>query len=869
MRTILKEGPPPIKSALEDWTTRDGLLFYKNRCYVPNKGNLRREIVKTIHKAKGIRHPGQFNTLEQVTRDYWWPGMARFVKMFIDGCVKCQESKVITHPNKAPLLPIEGEKDALPFSKITMDLITDLPDSNRHDMILVVVDHSSTKGVIFTPCNKTIDTEQTAMLLLNNVYKRFGLPNKIISDRDPHFAAKVFQELEKQLGVKHMMSTAFHPQTDGESERVNQELEVFLRLFCSRQQDKWAELLPFTEFAHNNRTHSTMKKSPFYLMMGYNPRPLPMAFMKTMILSIETRLSELKRLQEETYSLMELARRKMEGTAKRSFTPFTVGQKVWLEGKNLNFGYPSKKLAPKREGPFKIKSVLGPVTYKLTLPEQWKVHPVFHASLLSPYKRNEVHGRNFLKPPPDLIEGQEEHEIDAIVRHTPKRKPQRFLVSWKGYPSAENEWLREEDFKHAKETLADYKKANKLRQILTKAHQSKCLNLTPTTTCAPPPLNSSTSSITPLTERGSSKPPATPRSSTISSEITSSFNNSTSTSTAASGFMIPGQLTITPLPAGERHLPQADWNILLDLPWRPLRTMSSSNIPEPRPPPPSQSTVSIQTGSIDQNHLRVLSPDLPQTPPPQPEFPRPQNPSPDPSNSASNLAQRSRRSPSPEPNSTEPLPHPLVSLSQSLQTTTPRTPGLPGIGMLQQTRGTPPPGLSVPSPPNSPPLPENNDDAATTDPERPTSSSAPSPISIPEFLNAINAVGGVTIYRTVETTSVQSATHTNLIISLNIPHNYDEANEFLLHGLLGVIQLLMALRRTTLIPPPSPTSPTSPTPTEEEEEAPPVYTIVHITDDREPIMVTTDDGEERTFVLVRYVNGATVFEAGTSNQNRG
>ncbi|ESK83052.1 hypothetical protein Moror_16945 [Moniliophthora roreri MCA 2997] len=209
-----------------------------------------------------------------------------------------------------------------------------------------------------------------------------------------------------------------------------------------------------------------------------------------------------------------------------------VGQKVWLEGKNLNFGYPSKKLAPKREGPFEIESVLGPVTYKLALPEQWKIHPVFHASLLSPYKRNEVHGRNFLKPPPDLIEGQEEHKIEAIIGHTPKRKPQRFLVSWKGYPSAENEWLWEEDFEHAKETLADYKKANKLRKILTKALQSKCLNLTPTTTSAPPLLNSSIFSTTQPTGKGSSKQPEALPSLITSSATTNSSKDSTNTSTA-------------------------------------------------------------------------------------------------------------------------------------------------------------------------------------------------------------------------------------------------------------------------------------------------------------------------------------------------
>ncbi|ESK82815.1 hypothetical protein Moror_12271 [Moniliophthora roreri MCA 2997] len=408
-----------------------------------------------------------------------------------------------------------------------MDLITDLPESGGYDSILVMVDHSSTKGVIFTPCNKTVDAEQTAMLLLNHVYKRFGLLNKIISDRDPQFAAKVFQELGKQLGVKHMMSTAFHPQTDRESERVNQELEVFLRMFCSRQQDKWTEFLPFAEFAHNNRVHSTMKKSPFYLMMGYNPRPLPTTFTKTMIPSVETRLSELKKLREETYSLMELAQRKIEGTAKHIHMPFTIGQKVWLEGKNLNFGYPSKKLAPKREGPFRIEAVLGPVMYKLALPEQWKVHPIFHASLLSPYKQNKVHGKNFLKPLPDLIEGQEEHEVEAIIGHSPKRKPQRFLVSWKGYPSAENKWLWEEDFEHTQETLADYKKANKIRQILTKAAQ--CLNLTPMKTSPPLLSNYSTFSITLLIEKGLSTLPETFPLSTTSSVTISSSNDSIST----------------------------------------------------------------------------------------------------------------------------------------------------------------------------------------------------------------------------------------------------------------------------------------------------------------------------------------------------
>uniref|UniRef100_A0A0W0FRL6 Chromo domain-containing protein n=1 Tax=Moniliophthora roreri TaxID=221103 RepID=A0A0W0FRL6_MONRR len=212
----------------------------------------------------------------------------------------------------------------------------------------------------------------------------------------------------------------------------------------------------------------------------------------------------------------------MEGRIKHATEPFTVGQKVWLEGKNLNFGYLSKKLAPKQEGPFKIEAVLGPVTYKLALPEKWKVHLVFHTSLLSPYRQNDVHGKNFLKLPPDLIEGQKEHEIEAIIRHSLKRKPQRFLVSWKGYPSAENKWLWE-DFEHTQETLADYKKANKLRRILTKT-PTTCLSLTATTTSTPLLPNFFSSLTTPHTGNASWKSlEATP--SLITSSLTTNLSN--------------------------------------------------------------------------------------------------------------------------------------------------------------------------------------------------------------------------------------------------------------------------------------------------------------------------------------------------------
>uniref|UniRef100_A0A0W0FYD8 Reverse transcriptase-rnase h-integrase n=1 Tax=Moniliophthora roreri TaxID=221103 RepID=A0A0W0FYD8_MONRR len=185
IESLIEKGTPPIKSSLQDWRTEGNLLFYKDRIYVPNDPTLRRLIVKTIHEGLPHGHPGQWNTVDQVQRDYWWPGMTKFIKSFVDGCAACQQMKVNTHPMRTPIQPIGGHKDVLPFQIILMDLITDLPRIADCDSILVVVDHAAMKGVIFIPCHKKIDTTDTAELLFQHVYKCFGLPDKIISDRDP------------------------------------------------------------------------------------------------------------------------------------------------------------------------------------------------------------------------------------------------------------------------------------------------------------------------------------------------------------------------------------------------------------------------------------------------------------------------------------------------------------------------------------------------------------------------------------------------------------------------------------------------------------------------------------------------------------
>ena len=134
------------------------------------------------------------------------------------------------------------------------------------------------------------------------------------------------------------------------------------------------------------------------------------------------------------------------------------GEKVWLEAQNLKCSITDPKFAPKREGPFTITKVLSPISYQLRLPKTWKIHPVFHATLLSPYRENNVHGPNFPNPPPDLIAGEEEYEIERILRHRGPPSRRSFLIQWKGYSAEEDSWIPEQDLKNAKSALTDYKK---------------------------------------------------------------------------------------------------------------------------------------------------------------------------------------------------------------------------------------------------------------------------------------------------------------------------------------------------------------------------------------------------------------------------
>ena len=342
-----------------------------------------------------------------------------------------------------------------------MDMITDLPLSNGHDSILAVVDHGLTKGVILIPCSKTLTAAQCAELLLNNMYKRFGLMDKIISDRGPQFAAKSFIELLKLLKIKSALTTAYHPQSDGATERVNQEIKAYISIFCTNNPEDWSKMLATLEFTHNNRRHADRQNTPFKLMLGITPVAIPLSFENTKYPTIEERMKKLIQEREEALAAHELARSRMIGRKRDTFVPFKKGQKVWLDSRNLKTAY-HKKIGLKREGPFEIDEVLGPVTYRLKLPASWKIHNVFHAVLLRLYEETEAHGNNFPRPAPEPLEGEEVYNVEQILKHRRRGRGYQYYIQWEGYPITEASWELESAFSADGDTLALYKQQNQL-----------------------------------------------------------------------------------------------------------------------------------------------------------------------------------------------------------------------------------------------------------------------------------------------------------------------------------------------------------------------------------------------------------------------
>jgi hypothetical protein len=452
------------ESKLKPWVDphqlkqHQGIWYKDGRQVVTGDIEAKRHLIQSHHDSPVHGHPGISKTIQLTERLYWWPQMRRDITEYVKGCADCQCHKVNTRPTKAPLQPIYPKPEAMPFETVALDFIVKLPVSQGFDSILTITDQGCTKVAIFIPCNEDITAEETAALYIKHIFAHFGLPTKVISDRDPRFMSKFIQAACKVTGVKHTPSTAYHPRTDGQSERSNQWLETAIQFITDQKQKNWAPYLPIVQFAHNNWPSDTTRKSPFFLLMGFNPRA-DWIHATSLIPRVTLHLEQLKEARVQARNAMIKAQQSW--VKHRDIPKYKEGDLVWLEGKNLHVNQPTAKLAPRRHGPFKVIQVMSAVNYRLELPTQWSIHPVFHIDLLTPYRETTMHGPNFTRPTPELIDGEEEYSIEKILdsRHFGRRQRLQYLVKWEGYPDVDNMWVDKDDV-FADDKVREFKSSN-------------------------------------------------------------------------------------------------------------------------------------------------------------------------------------------------------------------------------------------------------------------------------------------------------------------------------------------------------------------------------------------------------------------------
>jgi RNase H-like domain found in reverse transcriptase/Integrase zinc binding domain/Chromo (CHRromatin Organisation MOdifier) domain len=492
--TIVQNNNRPL---MEEWTgiypieriDNPDELFWRDvkgrRLVIPPDQGLKRELMNVWHEGSINGHPGRDETIRRINREYFWPGAKTWITEYIKGCATCQQNKNLTHRIKTPLFRIPSSINAKPFSHIAMGLITRLPESNGYDAILTIVDHGCSRAAIFLPCSTTITGAGIAQLYLEHLFRWFGIPQKIISDRDPRFTSHFTQELTKGLGIDQNLSTAFHPQTDGLSERANQWVEQYLHLITANQ-SKWSKWLPMATAIHNNSKNSTTGFAPNELLIGWEP-PLSMGqHSESKNQTAEEYLSNMWRNRLMAIHTLNKVAHKANVPPNR----WPVGQLVWLEGKNLPLAHGTAKLAPRRHGPFKVIQIVSPIAVRLELPPQWNIHPVFHNSLLTPYTETPSHGPNFTRPPPDLINGEEEYEVEQIRSHRTwgRSKTLQYLIKWKGYPESDNTW-ENADQTHAPELIKLYHQAlirRSLRARRIRLGEDRPLTISPLKAFTPP-----------------------------------------------------------------------------------------------------------------------------------------------------------------------------------------------------------------------------------------------------------------------------------------------------------------------------------------------------------------------------------------------
>jgi len=318
------------------------------------------------------------------------------------------------------------------WTHISVDFITKLPLAQGYDSILVVVD-CFTKMAHFVPTMEKTTAEGLARLFRDNVWRLHRLPESIILDRGPQFAAGLMKELNELLGIKTKLSTAFHPQTDGQMERMNQELEQYLCMFIDHCQEQWPEWLGTAEFAYNNKVHTGTKVSSFQANSGRDPRMGFELRKKRRYGEAEKFAKKMEEVQRKAKVALVKAQEDMRRYADRhrvEAVGYKIGDLVLLSTKDLKWqivGRCSEKLTEQFVGPYKIKAIISSNVVELELLATVKIHPVVNISRIRQYV-DQVKGQRKEVPQSVIVEGEEEWEVEKILNKRRVRGKDKYLV---------------------------------------------------------------------------------------------------------------------------------------------------------------------------------------------------------------------------------------------------------------------------------------------------------------------------------------------------------------------------------------------------------------------------------------------------------
>ena len=412
-------------------------LWYFGDRLAPHISAIRQQILTECHDSLCGGHLGITKTLQRVTRRFWWPHMSRTIQAYVRACPSCQRNKPSHQLPGGLLQPLPTP--TAKWEEMTMDLITDLPPTKHgYDSIVTFVDRLS-KEVHFAPTTKTVDAVGLAKLFRSTIYKYHGMPKAIISDRDERFLSHFWQALFSVVGTDLKFSTAYHPQTDGQSERANRTLEEYLRHFINPLQDDWDEYLDLAEYAINDSINPSTGYTPFYLTYGQHPNTALDLAVEALTPKAQDFLQDMRDALDHARTKLHEAhtRQAQQANKHRRDLLFKVGDQVTLSTVNLKLpSTMSQKLGAKYIGPFPVQKVISPVAYKLSLPSSLRIHPVFHVSLLRPWHKDDtslLHPDDQYHPPP-VVPEDEQYLVDRLLDKRVRARGQiEYLVRWQGY----------------------------------------------------------------------------------------------------------------------------------------------------------------------------------------------------------------------------------------------------------------------------------------------------------------------------------------------------------------------------------------------------------------------------------------------------